>query len=192
MAKKRATGGGRKPQGDISGKSAVFTTRITPETRRMLEMAAKANGRSLSQEVEMRLTGSFDAKGEQDKYLRAVLYLISQVARCLPAGDMPQTSKFHFLAFKAAVASLLDRLAATRPGPATLDPSMEEFLEPPLRTPEAMGAMAATMVWQQIRGTKRLKAGEEARDGTWPYAMPNAREALGIGFEEDAFLGREK
>jgi hypothetical protein len=43
MAKtKRRPGGGRKPGGEFPGKSATFTTRIQPQTRRALEEAAKA------------------------------------------------------------------------------------------------------------------------------------------------------
>ena len=42
MAKrKRRPGGGRKPGGEFPGKSATFTTRIQPSTRRALEEAAK-------------------------------------------------------------------------------------------------------------------------------------------------------
>jgi hypothetical protein len=42
MAKrKRRPGGGRKPSGEFPGKSATFTTRIQPSTRRALEQAAK-------------------------------------------------------------------------------------------------------------------------------------------------------
>jgi hypothetical protein len=53
MAKKRAPGAGRKPRGEFQGKTAVLTTRITPETRAALERAAsKGKKRSLSQEVE--------------------------------------------------------------------------------------------------------------------------------------------
>src|SRR5262245_47348861 len=55
MPSKRAPGGGRKPQGEIKGKSATFATRITPETRAALDRSAKRNGRSLSQEVEILL-----------------------------------------------------------------------------------------------------------------------------------------
>src|SRR5262245_39915466 len=53
--RKRAAGGGRKPKGHIKGKFATFSTRITPETRAALEREAARNGRSLSQESELRL-----------------------------------------------------------------------------------------------------------------------------------------
>ena len=58
MTKKRAPGAGRKPGGEFKGKSAMLTTRITPETRAAMERAAKKSGRSLSQEVERRLNDS--------------------------------------------------------------------------------------------------------------------------------------
>jgi predicted HicB family RNase H-like nuclease len=62
MTAKRAPGGGRKPQGEFKGKASMLCTRITPETRMALEMAAKESGRSLSQEVEIRLEYSFRRK----------------------------------------------------------------------------------------------------------------------------------
>jgi hypothetical protein len=52
----RAPGGGRKCRGE--GPSVHFNSRITPETRRVLEAAAKRNGRSLSHEIELRLAHS--------------------------------------------------------------------------------------------------------------------------------------
>ena len=55
---------GRKPKGEYSGKSAVFSTRIRPDTRDALWQAAKASGRTLSQEVEFRLRRSIDEDGE--------------------------------------------------------------------------------------------------------------------------------
>ena len=39
--KKRAPGGGRKPAGDIHGKSSTLSTRITAETRQALETEAR-------------------------------------------------------------------------------------------------------------------------------------------------------
>lgn len=50
---------GRPPKGDIKGKLAKFSTRITPELREALEIAAKRSNRSLSQEAELRLINSF-------------------------------------------------------------------------------------------------------------------------------------
>jgi hypothetical protein len=52
MAAKRAPGAGRKARGEFQGNSAVLTTRITPETRALLERAAAKSNRSLSQVVQ--------------------------------------------------------------------------------------------------------------------------------------------
>jgi hypothetical protein len=58
MAAKRAPGAGRKPRGEFQGKSAVLTTRITSETRALLERAAaKGKNRSLSQVAEKAIDG---------------------------------------------------------------------------------------------------------------------------------------
>lgn len=58
---------GPQPKGEYGGKigrTAVLSTRLQPDTRVRLSKAAKANGRSLSQELEHRLRGSFI---EEDK-----------------------------------------------------------------------------------------------------------------------------
>lgn len=64
---KRAPGGGRKPKGPFIGNSIMVATRITPALRSRLDVAAKANSRSLSQEIQVRLTNSFDARAHQEK-----------------------------------------------------------------------------------------------------------------------------
>ena len=51
----RAPGAGRKPQGPLINKSSTLTTRVLDSTRRFLEEEAAKAGRSLSQEVELRL-----------------------------------------------------------------------------------------------------------------------------------------
>ncbi len=53
---------GPPPKGEYGGKvgrTAVLSTRLQPDTRKRLSEAAKANGRSLSQELEHRLRASF-------------------------------------------------------------------------------------------------------------------------------------
>ncbi len=62
MAKDRKLAGskvGRRPQGEFAGKRAVLSTRITQDLRDRLEHAKKESGRSLSQEIELRLEQSF-------------------------------------------------------------------------------------------------------------------------------------
>lgn len=51
---------GRKPKGEYPDKVAVLSTRITAKLRQQLEDASTRSGRSLSQEIESRLSRSFD------------------------------------------------------------------------------------------------------------------------------------
>lgn len=83
---------GQPPRGPYAGKSAVLAWRVRPDTRADIERAAKASGRSLSQEVEDRLKGSFaeDKKIEDvfgDKRNYAVMRLIgSTIESIRPVG----------------------------------------------------------------------------------------------------------
>lgn len=51
---------GRKPKGEYPNRTKVFSTRITEAGRTAIEDAARASGRSISQEIEHRLRRSFD------------------------------------------------------------------------------------------------------------------------------------
>src|SRR5262245_35272367 len=84
MTRKRAPGGGRKPQGPFAGKTATLTTRITPETRAALERAAKKRRPrpiSLSQEVEHRLDSSIrrDREHDRKRHIRALAEAVALV-----------------------------------------------------------------------------------------------------------------
>ena len=58
MKRKRAPGGGRKPQGPSKGNTARLSLRVTPDIRRALKVAAEKHGRSLSQEAQFHLQQS--------------------------------------------------------------------------------------------------------------------------------------
>jgi hypothetical protein len=64
---------GPKPQGPFEYKRRMLTTRITDDIRTKLDAAARDAGRSLSQEIEMRLEGSFQAKGQLREALELTL-----------------------------------------------------------------------------------------------------------------------
>jgi hypothetical protein len=56
----------------VNGKSKLripVLTRVTPDVRKLLEAAAEASGRSLSGEIEYRITAGFD----REATVRAVL-----------------------------------------------------------------------------------------------------------------------
>ena len=85
MATKRAPGAGRKPRGEFQGKSAVLTTRITPETRAALERAAaKGKNRSLSQVAEKALSvylSMLEASPERGDHINALGEAVKLVAQ---------------------------------------------------------------------------------------------------------------
>jgi hypothetical protein len=92
LARKRAPGGGRKPRGEIKGKSEWFSTRITPETRAALEREAARNERSLSQESERRLRETLVGLGPDHinsltQLVRLVMQSVETVIGANPSGD---------------------------------------------------------------------------------------------------------
>jgi TraY domain len=56
---------GPKPRGPFKDKRRTITTRITEEIRAKLEAACAASGRSLSQEIELRLEIAFAIEAER-------------------------------------------------------------------------------------------------------------------------------
>lgn len=134
---KRRAGGGRKPQGPISNKTETFSTRISPALRKALEREARETGHSISQVAEslLRIGLSTKAKARSDRPLRALLFLIEQLAdrasgsrifrnlaktdaeRALAAkrGSRWRNDRFRYEAFKVAVVKLLDLVAINRP-----------------------------------------------------------------------------
>lgn len=84
MIRKRAPGGGRKPKGEIKGKDAAFSTRITAQTRRALEETAKRHGRSVSQEAEIALR-TYLSKPAGESRNRALAFIIGHLAEGIEA-----------------------------------------------------------------------------------------------------------
>lgn len=132
MAKqrKRASGAGRKPQGEFDQLTSPFSLRMPQDLRNQLEAAAAKSGRSASQELLRRLSGSFgrDHHKGRDPGTRAICFLISELGDNLRAyfPDEWPHNPFLFRAFKVGVAKLLD---AIEPEGAMLPSPMDRFLE---------------------------------------------------------------
>lgn len=110
MTGKREPGAGRKPDGEFSGKSAVFSTRITPDLRAMLEKESKETGKSLSQIVERRLRDSFSHPKRWERalgaeHVRALAYMVAKIAASLEirTGRHWHKDAFTGSALKAAL-----------------------------------------------------------------------------------------
>jgi TraY domain len=182
MARKRAPGGGRKPRG--VGPAVHFNTRIAPDVRRRLERDARRNGRSLSHEIEVRLTDSIREAPAADVQTRALCYLISQVAEIGRVVGLERssgsefnwrTNRFDFEAFRAAIAHLLDRLAPTG--------EIEASRYPLFETSEAMGRSIGSHAMAYLSSSDSLLKRAEGRGaptGSLLYAFPQAARDLGF------------
>jgi hypothetical protein len=116
--RKRAPGGGRKPQGEFQNLTAVMSLRMPQDLRDQLERARKASRRTLSQELIARASASFERDRDQsrDRALRAFCFLFSELVQAICPRDFPDErildwrfDPWLFQAFRLAVAKLLDR-----------------------------------------------------------------------------------
>jgi hypothetical protein len=115
MGRKRAPGAGRKPVGEFSGKSAAFSTRITPELRESLEAESDRTGKSISQIAERRLRESFERPRRTEMvfgpaHIRALAYSVARIASHIETGTGRQWNKdqFSIVALKTALEILLN------------------------------------------------------------------------------------
>jgi TraY domain len=179
MARKRAPGAGRKPKGEFAGKSAVFSTRIKPDTRKALENAKRQSGRSLSQEIEKRLVDSFREEKSGDQGTRAFCYLIRELAKSIRFD--PKTywhnDPFLFETFKLAVPKLIDRLKPD--GTAVPPPELGQF------TPEHFATVTVLALWNKAVSFQPPGSHVEGPVAIAMYAMPQIRDDLGISFNDD-------
>jgi hypothetical protein len=175
MRRKRAPGGGRKPQGEFSSKSAQLATRVTLETRRGLDAAAKKSGRSLSQEVERRLRDSLksSAKAARDQPTAALAYLVTRLAELINAiSKRPWNSNRWCLeTLKFAVTQLLDQVPAHESDrPAHLDAF----------TPENLGTALGLQVFHNV---ERADPDDDI-SATWPRDFRPDVEMAALAFSD--------
>lgn len=79
-------GKGRR-RGPLTDKSEVVTTRITPETRRALELSADEAGRSMSQQAELLLIKALHGSDGSLRHLEGVLEAVLTTARRLSLAE---------------------------------------------------------------------------------------------------------
>jgi TraY domain len=157
--RKRAGGAGRKPKGPISGNAGWLQARITEDLRSQLEEAAARNGRSLSQEAQVRLKDSFGLSAKLQAAwgppeVKALAYLVSRVVRSVQAGAGANPffsagelawhhNPFTHAAVCAAIITLLDHFKPE--GLIQTPPRVKESAErmPEQAQPESMGRSIA-------------------------------------------------
>jgi hypothetical protein len=157
--RKRAPGGGRKPQGEFSNKRAQLATRVTLATRKALDSAARKSGRSLSQEVEHRLRDSLKGsdKADRDPATAALTHLITRSAETISlVSKRPWNgNRWCIETLKFAVTKLLDQV----PAPDSDQPAhLEAF------TPELLGTALALALFRNV---ERANPDDDA-GATWP------------------------
>jgi hypothetical protein len=162
--RKRAPGAGRKPKGEFVGKSATITTRIQPSTRDALEQAARANGRSLSQEVEFRLRAGLKKRTEAQRRNEALACAITLMVEEIEKGTGRSwlEDPFTGLAVRYAIEHFAFFCAAPSTGSADPPPTVvdaaasmpslyaEQFCKPP-----GFGHTHAHFIITQIQGAAR-------------------------------------
>lgn len=117
MAKqKRRPGGGRKPQGEFA-KSATFTTRLEPATRRALDEAARMADKSVSVIAEHILKQGLKKPSGEPRNV-ALASAVALLAENIESGTKEAwlDDQFTGLALRYAVEALLFHFAPTPEG----------------------------------------------------------------------------
>jgi uncharacterized membrane protein YccC len=183
MSRKRAPGAGRKPKGEFKGKKSQFSTRITAETRRALDDAARRSNQSVSQAAEYLLRTVLQ-KPSGDRHNRALAHAVALLAANIEqdAGQTWQTDPFAGIALLHGVGALLLRLIPAAEGPPHVPASVDNAAArmPPalaaeFRTPSGFGHMLAHHLLREIEA-----AGASPTDNEWgwPIFLSADRNAL--------------
>ena len=145
---------GPAPKGEYAGQSSVFSTRIRPDLRRLMEKAAKQSGRSLSQEVEYRLRRSFveddkiaDAFGDRQTYR-----LMRMMTDAIRLSEVEGTSWLNDpYAFHIALSAALSVLGEVAPDMPSSDEVSEAMFESNV---SSIGQAHAAKVWLGVASAK--------------------------------------
>ena len=205
--RKRGPGGGRKAQGPIAGKSANFSTRITPETRGALEAEAKLANQSVSQMAEQLMKSGLSTRRARKNTdpLSALAYLVSRLADdCVMASPDGRrfewnTDPFINNEFQVAVSLLIEHL---RPqGESTIakhfstEQGVHSLYREVLEKPGTWGKHVFLQLWDDLCSTppqspSDLILGAEydvpeiveigSKYSQYSYDLDRARRALGF------------
>jgi predicted transcriptional regulator len=184
--RKRAPGAGRPRKAETDKKGATFTTRISWETRRGLDEAAKKHKRSVSLEAEVALR-HYLKKPEGAPRNRALASIVANLAEGIEAqtGKSWRTDIFTSMAVRYAIEAVLFHFA---PG-TTEAPAIPEAVErqaekmPPefaerYRKPAGFGYMRAHHLITEIES--RPRPGKMVDEWTLPIGLNASLEMLDI------------
>jgi hypothetical protein len=192
-------GSGRKPKGPISKNAGWLQARISDDLQARLKREAARNGRSLSQEAQVRLKGSFDLppklqKQWGPKHIAALAQLVSRVTRSVEAavGADPEKADdlswhlnpYTHAAVTAAIAALLEHYKPA--GPVQTPDRVRKATEwagdqaELYQTPQSRGRGCAGGLLDQLAGTPlppKLDTEDVYAEGY--YVLPDIRQTLG-------------
>lgn len=168
---------GRKPSGAYTGQTAVFSTRMTPALRKMIEKSAKKNRRSLTQEVEDRLRKSFETEkwiketyGDPRTYAFLRLLTLVTSPEFYEVEEASETGKpvrrhwlddrFHYDLVARAIQSILKLV---RPERRRRYRSKRKSLSGKVITADTLGTFVAQAVLLSIRNADRDSWNVESR-----------------------------
>jgi hypothetical protein len=199
--RRRAAGGGRKPSGPFKRNAAQLSIRMPADMRAELEAAAQKRGRSLTQELLVRLQVSLSKKrlARHDQATRALCFLFSHVADliAMPSRHDWYRNPYLFRAFKFAVAKLLDALEP----PGEIQPpfhilsrgdvpspgmKLKGGMAAPWETPEGMADVMAAATLTTLSRPQQLEPQAKA---TLRHALPPDVAEMIIEEFEDNFYG---
>ena len=127
MASRSKRGRGRPPGGEYAEKSAVINFRIRPDTKRLLQDAAHASGRTLSQEAEHQLRRALIEMGAGPTY--AFLQTIGQAVDKLVNLKDPKANWLHdpylYRQARNAITAALDLFQPEGAAPETASGALE-------------------------------------------------------------------
>jgi hypothetical protein len=186
LKRKRAPGAGRPQKAEADKKGAVFTTRITAETRRALEASARKHGHSLSHEAEAGLR-AYLKKPDGAAHNRAIAAIIGNLAEGIEreTGESWKTDIFTSMALRYAVEAVLFHFApGTEENPA-IPPALEkqaakmpgEFADG-YRRPAGLGHMRAYSLITEI--VNRPRPGKPTDEWTTPIFINASQEMIGL------------
>lgn len=195
--------GGRPPLG-AKRKRATFNTRLDENVRAGLEREAKRNGRSLSQEIQLRLQQSLHTpasalKLKGEKRDRALAALVNHMANAtnVVCDDSWHTSPFVFETLRIGWLMLLERLRPA--GELAVPSAIAEMMDrerqivplPPDMTPQQVAARQASAIvggmWWELQNAERPPL-NHPRNHFYTdefYTFPAWREALGLDRENE-------
>jgi hypothetical protein len=163
------TRGGKQPGGEFVEKTAVLSTRITSDLRRSLDDAARASGRTLSQEIEARLRYSFGENPKIDRQTGVVVEIMGMVISALQNPEKPAARWFSDrYCWHQAISAAVTVLNMFRPEP--------EKVAPVSYTPR--GAKVGKGRYQAVSFAEALVADLQTADLAVAMDMPNARHQL--------------